>query len=344
MAAKPASREAELPHPRETFAFFGHAEAEQQFLSAYRSGRMPHAWLIGGEPGIGKATLAYRMARFVLAHPDPAAPDVQAATMLAVPDDNAVARRIVAQGHSDLLVLERTVGDSGKLRTEIAVADVRETVQFFGSTAGEGGWRVCIVDSAEELNREGANTLLKILEEPPARALLLVVSHAPGRLLPTIRSRCRRLNLRPLGTDDVISAASQALGVTADDPQLVRAAPLAEGSVARAIALMDGPLLTLREKIGDLLARLPDTDPLALHALGDSLGRADDATMTTFNDAIRKWLGEQVERSGEPYRLVRIADAWDKFNRAAADVEIYNTERKPLVFAAFGLLAEAARR
>jgi DNA polymerase-3 subunit delta' len=344
MAAKSASREAELPHPRKTFAFFGHAEAEQQFLSAYRSGRMPHAWLIGGEPGIGKATLAYRMARFVLAHPDPAAPDVQAATTLVVPDDNVVARRIVAQGHSDLLVLERTVGDSGKLRTEIAVADVRETVQFFGSTAGEGGWRVCVVDSAEELNREGANTLLKILEEPPARALLLVVSHAPGRLLPTIRSRCRRLNLRPLGTADVISAASQALGITTDDPQLVRAAPLAEGSVARAIALMDGPLLTLREKIGDLLARLPDTDPLALHALGDSLGRADDAAMTTFNDAIRKWLGEQVERSGEPYRLVRFADAWDKFNRAAADVEIYNTERKPLVFATFGLLAEAARR
>jgi DNA polymerase-3 subunit delta' len=341
--ARATTREAELPHPRETFALYGHTGAEQQFLSAYRSARMPHAWLIGGERGIGKATLAYRMARFVLAHPDPAAADVRAATTLAVPEDNAVARRIVAQGHSDLLVLERTVGDSGKLRTDIAVADVRETVHFFGSTAGEGGWRVCIVDSAEELNREGANTLLKILEEPPARALLLVVSHAPGRLLPTIRSRCRRLNLRPLEDDNVVAAAAQALGIAAEDPQLVRAASLAEGSVARAIALMDGPLLVLREKIGDLLARLPETDPLALHALGDSLGRGDDAAMTTFNDAVRKWLGNQIERGGEPGRLVRIADAWETFNRAAADVEIYNTERKPLVFAAFGLLAEAAR-
>lgn len=342
--ARATTRKSELPHPREMFAFFGHADAEQQFLLAYRSARMPHAWLIGGEQGIGKATLAYRMARFVLAQPSPLAPDVQAATSLAVPEDNVVARRIVAQGHSDLLVLERTVGDSGNLRTEIAVADVRKTVQFFGSTAGEGGWRVCIVDSAEELNREGANTLLKILEEPPPRALLLVVSHAPGRLLPTIRSRCRRLDLRPLEDVDVAAAASNALGIAADDPQLVRAASLAEGSVARAIALMDGPLLTLRKKIGDLLARLPDTDPLALHALGDSLGRADDAAMTTFNDAVRRWLGDQVERGGEPGRLMRIADAWEKFNSAAADVEIYNTERKPLVFAAFGLLAEAARR
>jgi len=344
MARVPATPAvATVPHPRENFTLFGHADAERQFLSAYRSGRMPHAWLVGGEPGIGKATLAYRMARFVLTHPNPAAADVQAATTLALPSDSAVARRIAARGHSDLLILERTVGDSGKLRTEIAVADVRKTIEFFGSTAGEGGWRICIVDSAEELNREGANTLLKILEEPPAQSLLLVVSHAPGRLLPTIRSRCRRLNLRPLAQADVAAAAANALGIAPEEPQLVRASALAEGSVARAIALTDGPLLALRERIGDLLARLPDTDPLALHALGDSLGR-DDNAMTTFADAIRRWLGQQLAGGGTPAKLMRIAEAWEKFNRAAADVEIYNTERKPLVFAAFGLLAEAARR
>jgi DNA polymerase-3 subunit delta' len=341
--ARTAARDAEAPHPRMTFAFHGHAAAEQQFLAAYRGARMPHAWLIGGEPGIGKATLAYRMARFVLAHPDPAAADVQAAHTLSVSTDNAVARRIVAQGHSDLLVLERTVGDTGKMRTQIAVDDIRHTVKFFGSTAGEGGWRVCIVDSAEELNREGANRLLKILEEPPARSLLIVVSRAPGRLLPTIRSRCRRLVLRPLSEADVIAAAAQALGLEADDPQLVRAAELAEGSVARAIALYDGPLLALRERIAGLLARLPDTDPHALHALGDSLGRADDGAMETFTDAVRQWLGVRVERGGEPRKLAQFAEAWEKFNQAAADVDTYNVERKPLVFATFGLLAEAAR-
>jgi DNA polymerase-3 subunit delta' len=342
-SARSESRSEEPPHPRANFEFFGHAAAEQQILAAYRGGRMPHAWLIGGEMGIGKATLAYRMARFVLAHPDPSAADVQTAQSLFVPVENAAARRIASQAHGDLLVLERTVNDAGKMRTEIAVDDVRRTVSFFGSTAGEGGWRVCIVDSADELNRAGANTLLKILEEPPARALLIVVSHTPGRLLPTIRSRCRRLTLRPLAAADLIAAAAQAIGVALDDPQLLRAAKLAEGSVNRAIALYDGALLALRERIADLLAKLPETDAQAMHALGDSLGRADDGAMTTFTDAVRRWLGDQVERGGEPHKLVQFAEAWEKFNRAAADVDIFNVERKPLVFSTFGLLAEAAR-
>ena len=134
---------------------FGHAEAEQTLLDAYRSGRIPHAWLIGGESGIGKATLAYRMARFVLAHPDPAALAVQKAKSLAVPPDHPVARRIAGQAHSDLLVLERILNDkTGKLFTVTRVDDVRRTVPFFGSTAGEGGWRVAIVDPLDDLNRE----------------------------------------------------------------------------------------------------------------------------------------------------------------------------------------------
>ena len=231
------SEAAEAPHPRDAFALHGHAEAEYEMLQAYRGGRMPHAWLIGGSPGIGKATLAYRMARFVLAHPDPAAADVQAAQTLAVAPEHPVARRITAQAHSDLLALERTIGDNGKLRTEIAVADVRRTIAFFGSTAGEGGWRVCIVDSVDELNRFGTNALLKILEEPPARSLLFLLSHAPGQVLPTIRSRCRRLLLRSLPPDDVAKAAAEILGLGEAEEALRRAAALADGSVARAIAL-----------------------------------------------------------------------------------------------------------
>ena len=136
---------------------------------------------------------------------------MQNAKSLALPADNPAVRRVAAQGHSDLLALERVEDDKGKLRTVIQVDDVRRTIGFFGSTAGEGGWRVCIVDSADELNAAGANALLKILEEPPAKSLLLVVSHAPGRLLPTIRSRCRRLALRPLSAEDVARALADAL-------------------------------------------------------------------------------------------------------------------------------------
>jgi len=156
------NEDTEPPHPRETQAFLSHGEAEQALLDAYRSGRIPHGWLIGGPPGIGKATLAYRMARFVLAHPDPTAPAVADATSLAVPPGHPVARQVAAQGHGDLLALERTEGDNGKLRTVITVDQVRRTVSFFGSTASAGGWRICIVDTADELQQPNAvNALLK---------------------------------------------------------------------------------------------------------------------------------------------------------------------------------------
>ena len=241
---------------------FGHDAAEREFLAAYRSGRLPHAWLIGGEPGIGKATLAYRMARFVLAYPDPSAPVVTAAASFALDPAHRTARRVAGNAHSDLLVLERTEADNGKLRTVITVDQVRRLVTFFGSTAGEGGWRVCIVDSADELNPQGSNALLKMLEEPPERALFLVVSHAPGRLLPTIRSRCRRLALKPLGPQDVARAATAVLGSGPDAERMrvTEAAGAAAGSVARALALAGGPQLELRRRVAAILDALPVAD------------------------------------------------------------------------------------
>jgi DNA polymerase-3 subunit delta' len=340
------SEDTEAPHPRATLSLYGQAEAEQAFLDAYRGGRMPHAWLIGGVGigGIGKATLAYRMARFVFAYPDQAAPEVRNATSLALPPDHPIARRVAAQGHSDMLALERVADEKGKMPAFIPVDMVRKTIGFFGSTAGEGGWRVCIVDSADELNAAGANALLKILEEPPTKALLLVVSHAPGRLLPTIRSRCRRLMLRPLGADDVARAAADALGGDADNPDIKAAAIASDGSVARALDLIGGTALAVRERVATLLAALPAVDPRALHALGDALGRSDESAFTAFVDTVRDWLSARVTvPSAEPARLVRIADAWDKLNVAADDTKVYNLERKPFVFNVFGWLAAATR-
>jgi len=336
--------EAALPHPRETLQWFGHDDAERALIEAYRGGRMPHAWLIGGPPGIGKATLAYRMARFVLAYPDPSAPHVQSAASLALPDDHRAARLVAAQGHPDLLVLERRPGESGALRSVITVEDVRRLVPFLGSTAGEAGWRVVVVDSADELNAAGANALLKLLEEPPRRCLFLIVSHAPGRLIATIRSRCRRLMLRPLMPADIARAVGGALGRDPDDAAVQKAAAAADGSVAQAIALIGGPLLAVRERVIELLARLPAIDPRALHALGESLERADRLVLATFVDVVRDWLSARL--AGElPHggRLMRLAQAWDDVNRTARDVEMYNLERKPLVFKVFGWLAEAAR-
>ena len=215
-AAETADREP--LQPRATSVLFGHAAAEAVLLNSYRSGRLAHAWLLAGTGGIGKATLAYRMARFMLAHPNRSQVP-PTATSLHVPMrtpgcPSRRPRRLTGIS----LVLERTINEkTEKLRQEIQVDDVRRAVRFFGSTAGEGGWRVAIVDAVDELNAEGANALLKVLEEPPEKALLLLVSHAGSRVLPTMRSRCRILGLQPLATADVARAAAAAIGRDAND-------------------------------------------------------------------------------------------------------------------------------
>ena len=347
MSPKQADAEIGAPHPRETVALFGHREAEAALLNAYKSGRIQHAWLIGGAHGIGKATLAYRMARFVLTHRDPSSPDVQRAETLAI-DANAPAARHVASGaHGGLLVLERTANDKGVLRTVITVDETRETISFFGSTAAVEGWRVCIVDTVDELNPNAANALLKILEEPPQQSLFLLVSHAPARVLPTIQSRCRKLRLRPLATEDVIGAAALASGRGTTDIALAEAAAASEGSVAQALTLLGGDALKLQQRTAAMLAKLPNVDPRELHALGDSLPLSDRAALSAFIDGVDRWLSERLRLDGRSNanlpRLARLAEVWEKVARAARDTQDYNLERKPLVFSVFSMLAEATR-
>ena len=348
MSPRQAEREVAIPHPRETNLLFGHREAETALLSAYRSGRIPHAWLIGGPQGIGKATLAYRMARFVLAHGQPLAPAVQRAESLALDPDDAVARQVAAGSHGGLLTLERTANDRGVMRTVITVDETRETISFFGSTAAAEGWRVCIVDTVDELNPNAANALLKILEEPPQQSLFLLVSHAPARVLATIQSRCRKLRLRPLAVDEVIGAAAAAGDLDSNDPALREAAEAAEGSVARALTLLGGDALKLQQRTTALLASLPKVDPRELHALGDSLGTSDRVALAAFIDGIDRWIAERLHADEANAnqnlpRLARLAEVWEKIVRAARDTETYNLERKPLVFSVFGWLADATR-
>lgn len=330
--------------PRMTTGLFGHSDAEIALLDAYRSGRMHHAWMIGGPRGIGKATLAYRMARFVLAHPDPDDPAVRDATSLAVDAEHPVTHKIAARSHGDLLVLKRTLNEKGKMQTVIPVAQVRRAVSFFGSTAGEGGWRVCIIDTIDEVQMpHGANALLKVLEEPPRNALLLLISNAPGQLLPTIRSRVRRLTLRPLATEDATQAVALEAGADTDTATIREAVEAASGSVGRALDMLAGTTLTLRKSILDQLARLPRLDDQALHGLGEQMGGTDPQVLAAFLETLNQWISEQVrtrDKAGPRYRL---AEAFAAINAAAHDADTFNLERKPLVFNAFERLAEAMR-
>ncbi|MBX9759379.1 MAG: DNA polymerase III subunit delta', partial [Beijerinckiaceae bacterium] len=259
----------DAPHPRDTEHLFGHAVAEAEFLDAYREGRLPQAWLIGGREGIGKATLAWRVARFVLANPDPRAPAVQNATDLHVDLQHPTARRLSAQSHADAVVLRREWDQKNKKHfTEIRIDDVRKATDMFHRAANEGGWRVAIIDCAEDLNRSSANALLKIIEEPPPKSLFLIVSHKPAAAMPTIRSRCRRLTLAPLSDANVIAAIG-AMGE--DGPQSSRneietAAARASGSVRDALLLLESSSLCMADQIERLLAQLPAVDWRAVHA------------------------------------------------------------------------------
>jgi DNA polymerase-3 subunit delta' len=347
MSARKVEASVTAAHPRETFALFGHQAAEATLLDAYRSGRIPHAWLIGGAQGIGKATLAYRMARFVLANRDPLSPEVARAATLAIDPMHPVARQTAGNAHGGLLTLERSLNDKGVLRQVITVDESRQTIGFFGSTAAVEGWRVCIVDTVDELNAAAANALLKVIEEPPQKSLFLLVANAPARVLPTIQSRCRKLPLRPLDEADVIRAASAAAQLDPADPQLAEAAAAAEGSVARALTLLGGGALALQQRTTALLDGLPQLDPRALHALGDAMGGTDRATLAAFVDGVDRWVAQRLRADPDVNanlpRLARLAEVWDKISRTARDTEAYNLERKPLVFSVFGMLAEALR-
>jgi DNA polymerase-3 subunit delta' len=270
---------------------------------------------------------------------------VQNAKSLDVPVEHPVARRIAGQAHSDLLVLRRVINEkTGKMYTEIRVDDIRRTVPFFGSTAGEGGWRIAIVDPLEELNKNGENALLKVLEEPPPRTLLLLLSHAPGRVLPTIRSRCRTLFLRPLATQDVALALAAATDQQAESDDIRAAAAAADGSVGRALSLLEGDTLELRQQVVGLLDRLPTLDTRALHALGDEIAGTHAETLAVFMDAVNEWLSIRLSSSAQAgSSLAKVAEVWTSVNRAARQAEAYNLDRKPLVFSVFGQLAEAAR-
>lgn len=341
----------DAPHPRETTALFGHAAAEAEFLDAYRGGRLPQAWLIGGREGIGKATLAWRVARFLLAHPDPRLPAVARATDLFVSPDNPAARRIAAMAHADATVLRREWDPKSKKHfTEIRVDDVRKTINMFHHSASEGGWRVAIVDCADDLNRSSANALLKMIEEPPPKSLFLLVTHRPARIMPTIRSRSRRLMLGELAPPDVASAV-RALGEPWSQRQATEiegAAQRSGGSVRDALKLLSGEALGLIESIERLLGALPTVDWRKVHALAEATqGRDGTEGFETLLAYVFDWLDARVRADatgpGAPQRLAPFAEVWEKIAASARETQALNLDRRPLVLSIFAELSDATR-
>jgi DNA polymerase-3 subunit delta' len=332
--------------PRLAPTLIGHEVAEASMLEAYRGGRLAHAWLIGGPEGVGKATLAWRFARFLLACPDPAAPEVLRATNLDVPESHPAARQLAALAHPDFAIVRRAW--NGKtFGGEIRVADVREGQSVFRLAASGGGWRVLLVDAADDLNRAGANALLKTIEEPPQRALVLIVAHRPGRLPPTIRSRCRRLTLEPLRPADIetILRGQGAPSSDLPDSAIAQAAAEAGGSAREALRRLDPAHAETGALIAAVAAKLPGIDWRAAMKLSDRFaGAAGVEPHERFVLAVYDWLAARLRATQEPARLDALADLWGKLRATARDVEALNLDRKAHTLALLQEIAERARR
>jgi len=336
------------PHPRLAARFLGHAQAEKELLDAYRSGKLAHAWLIGGPEGVGKATLAWRLARFILTYPDPEAANIRAAQNLGVDMDAPAVHQISALAHPDLALLRRNWNPQSKnFFSDIRVEDVRHALQLFQKSAGAGGWRICIVDSAEDLNRAGANALLKMIEEPPPRSLFLIVAHKPGQVLATIRSRCRRLaleGLQPYEISAIVSGLGEPWsGVPADDLQ--RASAQAHGSVREALKRVDSDAGETGALIAAVVAQLPDADFREVYKLAEAVSaRGAGDSFDDLMNALYDWLAQRAKEGRPGARLAPIADLWDKIRATTREAETYNLDMKLHVLSVFAELSAAARR
>jgi DNA polymerase-3 subunit delta' len=341
------------PHPRENVEFFGQATVERALVELWWSGQIPPACLIAGPPGIGKATLAWRLARFILSHPDPATNVRPVPATLFVPPDHPVARQIVALSHPDVFLLRRTWNSKDQqLFHDIRVDDVRKAARMFRQSSGCGGFRICILDCAEDLNAESANALLKILEEPPPRSLFLIIAHKPDSVLPTIRSRCRKMTLRRLEATD-ISRIIEVIGPPwsdASDHERQAASASARGSVHDALRRLGTSGTRVAPIIDDMLADLPGLDWHKVHALADRVARPDGAEdFDTLLIAALDWLHCRSRREcdagqgGHIERAFVYAGAWKAAAALTRRMTTFNLDKRSVVLSLFGELAAAAR-
>ncbi|MEJ1969734.1 MAG: DNA polymerase III subunit delta' [Rhizomicrobium sp.] len=327
-----------FPHPRETAQLVGQGAALARAARAIRSGRPPQAWLLTGPPGIGKATLAYRIARYMLAYGATA----DGPEDLSVPATAVAAQQVASASHPGLKVLKRGLNDQGKRMTVLGVDVVRKLAGFFGMTSGAGGWRVAIVDTADDMNDAAANALLKMLEEPPARAMLLLLSNVPGRLLPTIRSRCRRLDLRPLDPPALEAELARLLPAigAAERTALAR---LSGGSLGLALQLAAGDSLALAKEADRLIDHASVPDLAAILSLGDRINRITDG-LDTFGGFLQTALTDRIRaRAGRPH-LDRWVECLNRLNASFARTSALNLDPRQTLLSAAGQLANTTRR
>jgi DNA polymerase-3 subunit delta' len=343
--------------PRANPELLGQQAAEAELLRSFSSGRLPHAWLIAGQGGIGKATLAFRFARFLFSE-ERRLPD-----SLAIDEADPIFRRVASSGHADLLTVERQFDEEkGRYKKDVAVDDVRKIAPFLRMTAAEGGWRVVVLDGADGMNRAGQNAVLKILEEPPKGALLMLVTERPSALLPTIRSRCRLLTLPPLD-DAVVERLLAAHYPNLDGVTRAGLVRVAAGSIGRALDIARHDGLALLTQFLTIAGSEPVDWPAA-HALSDKLASPSaDESYRSFTQLLVDWLGraarEMAQESAQSShiggeekviarlkgagRLEQVLEVWEKVTHLFARSDGANLDRRLTVISALNTVSAALR-
>ncbi len=327
-----------LPHPRDVFDLIGHEAPEAAFEDSRARGRLHHAWLLTGPEGVGKATFAFRAARRLLG-----APLDERYGVLGSSPEHTVSRLVMARSHPDLLVIER-VGEDGKPRKTIPVDEARKLSEFFSKSPASAPHRVAIIDAADDLNVNAANAVLKTLEEPPPHGVLLLVAHAPGRLLATIRSRCRRLGFSPLAEARVMDFVAQRAGVNGEDA--LHLARMSGGAPGRAWSLAQQGAVAVDEAARNLLAALPKLDEGAALAMTDRFrGGEGPAQFALLFERLADRVHARVEAGLKDGRggLDRWAGAWETLQRLPREVEALNLDRTDAFYTALNDLRDAAR-
>jgi DNA polymerase-3 subunit delta' len=326
----------ENPHPRDSYRLDGIEAQAEAFEAALARGRLHHAWLLTGPEGSGKASFAYRVARRLLG----AAPTAGYGPLGSSPDD-PVSRMVAARSHPDLLVLER-LGEDGKQRRNIPVEEARRLPDFFAKSPSAAPYRVAIIDAADDLNVNAANAVLKTLEEPPPRGVLLLVGHAPGRLLPTIRSRCRTLAFAPWSATRLAEFLVEREGLDADDAD--RLAAMAQGAPGRALSLHASGALEIDAAAGEVIAQLAAPDEARLVAIADSFrGGEGGERFALFMERLAERARSMALSGLALPQAAAWAEAWERLLHLVGEVEAVNLDRADALWTALAELRRAAR-
>jgi DNA polymerase-3 subunit delta' len=337
---------ADAPEPSENPHLFGHAEAVDLIASAYRSGKLHHALLLTGPKGIGKATFAFHLAHHLLRHPK----SDDAPNGFAAPDPaSSLSRQIASGAHPAVLHLTRPYDDKGKkFKTAITVEETRRVSRFLSMRSHDDSYRVVIVDPADDMNRNAANALLKNLEEPPARAIFILISHSPGALLPTIRSRCQVLRMSPLSVEDVDKVLkSFGSGLPSDPAARAALAARAGGSARQAILMTEHGGFEITEAADRFLAQ-KRRDPAEAYKLADAVaGREQAVPFDILNEHLMDRIASEASaaaESGEARRAQRLAELFRDATAAIVETETYNLDKRQHVVGLLNRIGEAFAR